>query len=301
MITKRITAMTCMIAMCFSILAGCCQDRFDDYPGDGDADEYDSDIFIDTNREYIPVSGEILNLTFQLDEEQINNLAQTVSSIDVHYEKSEHFGIKESMDAYYALTYAPIPPSASVIKNNTVDYNTLLSIVKSNNKKPRSNSYYSDLSQNMLEDAVKVITDTLNYNLQTNQYINQNVLDYKLQNLSVLGYDDFGYAFYTYNETVVALNENLLNSIVKEQETAFVDIVTHEANHIVQDAVIVRDNSITMNYGMCYQFENLTVNSLYWTWLIDGVAEYNTLLQTGGIYLSKFCSCIRRTDCFLRP
>ena len=281
MTTKRITAMTCMIAMCFSILAGCRQDRFDDYPGDGDADAYDSDIFIDASQEYIPVSGEILNLTFQLDEEQINNLAQTVSSIDVHYEKSEHFGIKESMDAYYALTYAPILPSASVIKNNTVDYNTLLSIVKSNNKKPRSNSYYSDLPQNMLEDAVKVITDTLNYNLQTNQYINQNVLDYKLQNLSVLSYDDLGYAFYTYIETVVALNENLLNSIVKEQETAFVDIVTHEANHIVQDAVIARDNSIIMNYGMCYQFEDLTVNSLYWTWLIDGVAEYNTLLQTG--------------------
>ena len=32
---------------------------------------------------------------------------------------------------------------------------------------------------------------------------------------------------------------------------------------------------------MCYQFEDLTVNSLYWTWFIDGVAEYNTLLQTG--------------------
>lgn len=296
MTTKRVIAMTCMIALCFSVLAGCRQDPFDDYFDDcdtyyvdneyddtyyDDADEYDPDISFNANKEYAPVSSEILNLTFQFNEEQINKLEQTVSSIDVRYEKSEHFGVKESMDAYYALTYASIPPSTSVIKNNAVDYNTLLSIVKSNNKKPRSNSYYSDLPQKTLEDAVKIITNTLNYNLQTNQYINQNVLDYKLQNLSVLSYDDLGYAFYNYDETVLALNENILNSIVKDQETAFVDIVTHEANHIIQDTVIVRDDSITMNYGMCYQFEDLTINSLYWTWFIDGVAEHNTLLQTG--------------------
>jgi len=181
------------------------------------------------------------------------------------------------------LRNSDIVNSNSVIKNNQVSYDDLYNIIKKNNSKYMSGKasevYYKKIDDSTLSEVIHYMVDTLNYNLKTNKKINLNVLDYKLSNLKICEYDDFGYAFYSHDDIVLALNLSIIPDASNDKMTSLQEVVTHETNHLLQDTFIKRDTNVEQNYGFCYQFKNIKLNSLYWTWFVEASAQSRTLKQ----------------------
>lgn len=247
----------------------------DDYYEQTESEQFTED-YIDT--QYESVSDEILDLSFQIDSNALDTFRSTVSGINVNYEKSENYGIDECLSAYTALKQYPIEKSENLIKGGQVDYQELLSTVKSNSSK-NDDPYYYSIPSEIIEKAVEYITQTINYNIKNNPQINLNVLDYKLSRLKVLGYDDFGYAFYSQEDIALAINLEKGKYFAKDVD--YEEIISHEANHIIQDAVITVDESLVTVIGPSYTFKDKELNAFCWTWYIEGAAQNSTLIEKG--------------------
>lgn len=268
-----------------SILSGCRDDNYyNDYnTQDSYYDEYEDYNGYDDSVYYEQVSPEILNLTFNIDESQLTAFQKFVSNVQVNYKNSNLYGISKGLAAYNSLKKDVNVVSNDVIKNNRVEFDTLYEIVLKNNKDYKKNNvndnYYTELDNSTLSDVVKTVAETINYNLAQNKNINLNILDYKLKNLKVFEYSDFGYAFYSQEDIALALNIGVIPKKSNEKITAFDEIVIHETNHLIQDVRVNKDSNIERALGMCYEFKNLELNSLYWVWFVEAAAQSNTLNQ----------------------
>lgn len=287
----RVSLALTIVLTTTSILGGCKKDNYhNDYGSTsdyyGDYEEYnDSNYYFDYNNinNYEQVPPEMLNLTFNIDTAQLSNFQDFVSNIQVYYKNSNIFGISKSLEAYNSLKKDVNIVSNDIIKNNKVYYDDLYEIISKNNKNYKKNNltdnYYDELDNDELAKVIKIIVETINYNLKQNKNLNLNVLDYKLKNLKVFGYSDFGYAFYTQDEGVLALDIGSMPKKSNGKITAFEEIVIHETNHIFQDVMVKKDSNVEHVSGMCYQFKNLELNPLYWVWFVEAAAQSNTLTQ----------------------
>ena len=281
-ITSALTAVTITITM----FGGCEKNNhYEDNTGYDENNQFyfDAGNSIDYSPSYEPVPNEILDLKLRIEDTQLLAFQNFVSSIQVDYKKSESYGVSESLNKYYSLNTTMGITSNEVIKNNIVDYDTLYKIVVKNNKEYKNknphDNYYTQLDNDILTDVVKKVVETLNYNISKNKNIDLNILDYKLKNLKIFEYSSFGYAFYSQDDIALALNVGSIPNESNEKITAFDEIIAHETNHIIQDAVIRKDSNVEQNFGMCYQFKDLKLNPLYWNWYIEAAAQSNTLVQ----------------------
>ncbi len=276
---KKATVATLSFVLTIILLLTACSVNFVDKHLDN---SYSNESYIDTTFEqdytedvasYSNVSNKILERTLELSDSKVSNFNESVSNISVKYEKMNNKDIEKCLDAYYSLKKMQAPVSNEIITNKKVDYNTLLKVVKKNNK-ANKDSYYSLMPNDVIDKVVKYITETVNYQISVNPYINLNILDHRLKNLKVMYYDDFGYALYNQDDLAMGIQESIDLS-----DSEFKQIISHEANHMVQNATIKKSDSIEMNFGVCYQFKDIEINYLYWLWYVEGVAQGNTLTQ----------------------
>lgn len=279
--TKRIFCLLVMVLFCLSSLTGCYNSLDSEYI-ESDYQEDTQDYSYQEEKEYQTVPQEILNTKFKLSNSQIKSLKDTIKHIEVNYEKSEYFDLENALKSYNKIELSPVPKSRDIIKNNKINCDDLLNYVTKNNSvyfKNCDNTYYTKVPDEVIEKTVSIITNAINFNLENNKYINLDALDYNLKNIKILEYNEFGYAFYSQSENVMALNIEAINNVFKNNENSFEDIITHESNHIVQSAIIKLHDELETNFGMCYQFKNMQANYLYWVWFIEAAAQNNVLLQ----------------------
>jgi len=282
------------------ILTGCNQNM--EYSEDADTEYGDESLTEQTDTEqeyndfefdeteYTPLSDEILNLSFKGDDTKLSSFISFVKGIKVNYQYSQHYNIDECLKLYNSVKRENLPTGATeIVKNKKVDYNTLLPIVKKNTANIiKRDSYYSALPDATVEKIVKCVTTTINYNLPKNPYINLNVLDYNLKNLSVARADEpSGYAVYNQKDRTLCL-------IVDESELSeseFIETITHEANHLLQNSSTTLEDFVEYNVGICYKFKDVAINSLFWTWYVEGAAQIGSLTQNNIPTADSFVYC----------
>ena len=309
MIYKRFISILLAFTLCLTMFAGCSSDGASGsdqtdmiYGDDGfnyeddstyedptqapsgedwqDQEQEDSNEDLEYGQtDHDPVPSDVLNRKFRLTDAQAAELKKLITDIRVSYTNSDQYGLQQSLEDYKTLSHVAAPPSQEVISNGTVDYNTLLNIVLCNNEKSPAGSYYGTLSRDYIEKTIKVITDTVNYHLARNPYIDRNVLDHKLKNLRLFTYDDFGNAFYTSEENLIALNISTMESLFQQGYGSFEDIVSHETNHLLQSAELTLPDKVEIGTGMNYAFKDKKQNALYWEWYVEGAAEAGTVLE----------------------
>lgn len=280
---KRIALALSIVVMTSPMISSCKNNTdLENYNYENSEDYYYEYNETDENN-YVNVKDEILNLNCSINDSNLTAFQTTISNIQVDYPNVDSYGITESLNAYNSLNSNENIKSREIIKNNKVDYNILYDVIEKNNKEYKENNendnYYTKLNSNILSDVVEIIVDTINYNIQHNKTIDLNVLDYKLKNLKVFEFSDFGYAFYSQDDIALALNLGAIPDDSNDKISALEEIVIHETNHIMQDATFSKDPSVEQNLGVCYRFKNVDLNALYWVWYVEAAAQNNVLIQ----------------------
>ena len=234
-----------------------------------------SDSSEDSNEIY----DSMQSLSIQLSEEEATLLDNQISTINVTYPFEEYYQIPQNLATYEKVSI-PSVSEESIIQNNEISYEKLYKIVKENNRnflenEPGSNRY-KDTTDSSVQKALHSIVTQLNRLLKTNTNLDQAALSEKLNHLVVFESQSGSYAYYSIDNNLIGFDSKMIEAVAKTNQdpNSFDEILAHETNHLVQ-APSVSEYSANKQYrfGPCYQFNDATVNSLYWDWFFEGTAE----------------------------
>lgn len=236
---------------------------------------------IDVSSLFNETEKEILNTNVKFDDSSITIFNNDISNHSIDYKYSELYNINEAyqkyvnMDRSYKSTI-----NTNLISNNVVSDEYLFYLVKSNNlhflQQDMVTMYY-ELDDEIIYLVCKIIAETIT------EELNRSTVDFdigniceNLENLKVLDGAAFSNAFITDDDILVLNIANInLTGTLNDNENQFEMTISHEAEHIIQKASLkkLEYEKVNREHGYCVEFNDIDINSLYWTWLIEGSAE----------------------------
>lgn len=161
------------------------------------------------------------------------------------------------------------------LTNGHVDASILYQVVQANNKN-YGKSHYINLNNSELKEITNIITDTINYHIDNNEYIDIDSLVCNLGSLKIFGENDISNARITY-DNVLAISHDMIQELQKNVGSgvdAFKLTIAHEANHILQlncdDEINKAEGNII---GFNRKWTDEPINSLFWNWYYEASAE----------------------------
>lgn len=207
--------------------------------------------------------------------ENNNYLQQEIRNYRVDYPYSEYFGLDQALQAYHNLSQYDPQYTANVIKNGVVDENAFYECVVANQEQLKENQ--TQLDDATLRQVCKIIVNTTNKTIASEENYDLRDLDYKLSHLIIVGYKEFSYAYYNPTQNTLGINKESIYNLSSSEsfDDVLKQVINHEAEHLLQAGSDLesRTQNYEMRFGPCVEFENLKVNSLYWNWFIEGSAE----------------------------
>lgn len=219
-------------------------------------------------------------ISIKFDNQTNNNFQNFISSINTNYKDSNLFNISQALDKYTSMS-KPNIKSSGVINGNKVNGDKLFNIVNKNNKnflyKDKTNKY-TDIDSARLKSIVNIISQQINKQLNDNETININLLDNTLTNLKIFESTIFGNGCVENEDAKLCLNFNSIDTLQKQNPdiNMMERVVQHESNHLIQVGY-PKNDEFKYNLGICYSYNDLDINSLYWQWFAEGSAEKLTL------------------------
>lgn len=219
-------------------------------------------------------------INVKFDNQTNDNFQNYISSINTNYKDSNLFNIKQALNKYINMNKPDIK-SSIVISNNKVNQDKLYELVKKNNKnfldKDKTNKY-TDINSTQLKNIISIISQQINEQLNNNKSINTNVLDNTLKNLKIFESTIFGNGCVENEDAKLCLNFNSIDTLQKQNPDVNMikRVVQHESNHLIQVGY-PKNDEFQYNMGICYSYNDLDINSLYWQWFAEGSAEKLTL------------------------
>lgn len=158
----------------------------------------------------------------------------------------------------------------------------LLELVKANNEEFLAvpgikNSMYRPLEEDYLEWVCEVVADTLNRELAEVDFGAQlGSIAWNVENLKILKGGSVANASYT-KGSVMQVRKSGAESMVAitGEEMAAHMTVTHEVEHLLQNMSEPAQRALGLEqcYGFSYNWADMAVNSLYFTWFTEASAE----------------------------
>lgn len=217
-----------------------------------------------------------LNQKISCLDSDIGTFSSYVHNLDVYYENSEYFQIEESLAKYAAMKEYDTDTSV-FIKNGTIDESALKQQILKNNSQYLSSfsgSKYKELEDSDFDTIFKTVVKGLN--LYLNEDIDLTQLDDKLANLKILSMSTSGSGMVT-DDGIMAFNLNVIET--RQQSYPNVDYlkitVLHEANHLIQVSSVKEreEEGYSRNLGVAYEWDDLALNPLFFSWYVEGAAE----------------------------
>lgn len=227
------------------------------------------------------IDNEIFSQIFSLSDLDVTTLQQDINSISADYLYDDLFQIDEALKEYDKININSKENSNVVIKDNQVNFNEWYQIVCNNNEEYLNENgvHYSNISPELLQKIVHIMVDSINAKLNDsdNAMIDISLLDDTLSHLKVLSYAGFGVGAFNEDDIILAVDLSAISNYQKLHPDLDVleRIVKHETNHCIQSisGSNLKNQNCDINYGICYHFPNLEVNSLYYHFLFEGAAE----------------------------
>ena len=217
-----------------------------------------------------------------------NNLGQNFN-IDLEknlddFGKEKYYDLNNTLNYFNKMKQDKLT-SYGIIKNNALDVDRLYNIIIKNNKNYMSQSstkinyFYSEAS----ESEIRNICILIKYVYSKSENLNDEKLDNILGHLKVFRNQTTSSNAYVTDLLELAFNPQMINLFsemqglknnVKENENIDDAVFCHEIEHIFQYASndLNKDNGIEA--GFCRKSDNVNVNSLWYSWLLEGSAEY---------------------------
>lgn len=216
-----------------------------------------------------------------------------LNSITNGFYYSDYFCVDETLDKYRTSELKQTTAESNVITNDKIDAIKLYKVVEQNNKKYMSgdknsiNIFYTDLSSSEIKYICDIITNVVNDSCTTEEIKKISNLFSRLKMFKSTTSSSNAYVSndftLVYNPDMSSMYSSALNirgSEISEEE-AKKSIIIHEAEHLIQYSTGDQNDTNGIEAGFCRKYnvpnkdKQVNVDSLYYTWLLEGSAEIN--------------------------
>lgn len=215
-------------------------------------------------------------------EESLLEFNNFLDNTNIYYDYENLYNIEAALNEYNKLVFNDKHSHSIDITNP----NELLNVILKNNEEYKKNevmSLYKDLSNEELLSLCKLIVKTVNDFLNDNPDISKERISCVLSDLKVFNTSFTMSIAYVTGDNIMALSPNMLN-FVELLDTEKTDSIIHEIVHLLQKGCncdYEKNSNLSHNYGFSYNFKNLKINSLDYSWLYEASAEKNMSNYTG--------------------
>lgn len=215
---------------------------------------------------------------------QNSNFISYLNKVDVIYDYENIYNFDSALKEYNKLSL--VNTHNNDLKN--LNENELYNLILENNKKYKKNnnsSIYKELSSKEIKKIVNIILTTVNDFNKSNSDISVDRIKCVLSDLKLfIQKSSMSNAFVT-NDNCLVISPNMMkfaNTINGEGTEE--DVLKHEIVHLLQKGCncdLNENQNLKRNFGICYGFKDIEINSLDFTWFYEASAEKNMVNYTG--------------------
>lgn len=217
-------------------------------------------------------------------------VAQMKNTLDEHWQDmpySELFDLEHQMLRRSENAIVSVHKGTFTLANGHVDATELYEVIKNNN-----NAYSADavvnagfffLEDTELEYVCEIVADALNWEIDTNPYLDIDALCCFLSDMTVLGEENVTLARIT-TANVLGISRSMIEIVQNDYEgiDVFAATLTHEAKHMPQINCFCELEGLEGNIiGFNQHWDNEPIQSLFWEWYYEASAETMTTNQLG--------------------
>lgn len=260
------------------------------YGGDSSA----TGRYVDSDNDHIEVEysnekqciGESKTSTvIKLNKHEYKEFVNELESYDYEFSMSKYYDLENVLKTSNNVQ-SNKKENSELISGGLLDANKLYSIVVRNNDsymkqdKNSINVFFSNASNDSVRSICDLIAET--YNSNKDDYCDIKEVSDTLTHLKIFQNNTTSSNAYVTDDLVFVFNPNMMEMFSKMQEmrnnvedginvdkTVFV----HEIEHIFQNASNDFQYENGIETGFCRKYNNVDVNSLWYTWLLEGSAE----------------------------
>jgi len=250
--------------------------------------------YVDSDNDHIEVEysnekqcvGESKTSTvINLNKHEYKEFVNELESYDYEFNMSKYYDLENVLKTSNNVQ-SHKKENSELISGGLLDANKLYSIVVRNNDsymkqdKNSINVFFSNASNDSVRSICDLIAET--YNSNKDDYCDIKEVSDTLTHLKIFQNNTTSSNAYVTDDLVFVFNPNMMEMFSKMQEmrnnvedginvdkTVFV----HEIEHIFQNASNDFQYENGIEAGFCRKYNNVDVNSLWYTWLLEGSAE----------------------------
>ena len=253
---------------------------YSDYSNDTNQNSYvDDKIAFEIIKGEDPiVEKSITNSSINLNISDYNEFINYVNSLNFNYKYEELYDINDAINRQSSnknTNHSHDITNGTNVLTSELLYNR----VKMNNEiffdDQNKSTGYKKIKNGYIKDICELLVNSINSELDNNQNINKKDVYCILYDLKIVGKNvTFNNASYDENDVLVVDKDNIENyQFFNNDVDAFRQIIYHEAMHIIQSVCNDKEDIGKLELGICYKYDDLKVNPLYWSWFLEAAAE----------------------------
>ncbi len=269
-------------------------------------------IAVETTDEYNTYDYSSVYIPIALSSGDVNSFNNYLQIQTPTYTIAKYYCIDETLEHYRNTTVKKGNNTDILNSSGKIDANKLYDVVMKNNDKYMDNGknsiniFYKDLDSKNTHKICDLIAEVVNESCTEEQ--RKNVAD-TLSELKIYQRTSGVSNAYISNEITFVYNPSMSSSYSNiqqirdgslDKEEVINSVLVHEVEHLIQYLSNDRNNENGIELGFCRMYnapsmdKKVTVDSLYYSWLLEGSAELNMskyLNMEPGTY-AKNISCI---------
>ena len=253
------------------------------YGGDSSA----TGRYVDSDNDHIEVEysnekqciGESKTSTvINLNKHEYKEFVNELESYDYEFSMSKYYDLENVLKTSNNVQ-SHKKENSELISDGLLDANKLYSIVVRNNDsymkqdKNSINVFFSNASNDSVRSICDLIAET--YNSNKDDYCDIKEVSDTLTHLKIFQNNTTSSNAYVTDDLVFVFNPNMMEMRNNVEDGINVDktVFVHEIEHIFQNASNDFQYENGIEAGFCRKYNNADVNSLWYTWLLEGSAE----------------------------
>lgn len=246
-----------------------------------DGDDGYLDVNLSDEKEPVQENKTITKITL----DSSSSVLEELDGYDYDFSMSEYYDLYNTLQVYQNTKYNK-KQNSDVITNGNIDSEKLYEVVINNNEAYTNqgmdsvNSFFSEASTSDIKKICDLVAKA--YNENKSSYDDINSISETLSHLKIFQNNTTSASAYVNDDLVFVFNPTMMGMFSDMQDIrgnsndgVSVDstIFIHEIMHLFQNASndFVDENGIEA--GFCRKYENVNVNSLWNSWLLEGAAE----------------------------
>lgn len=227
---------------------------------------------------------DLRNVRINYNSAQHANFISYLNGVDAIYVYSEFYNLDEALVEYNKLKL----DNYHNFDLKNIDSTELYNIILENNKeykKVNKSSIYKEIDNKEIIKIVNIIITTVNDFIKLNDDISVDRIKCVLSDLKLFQQKSAMSNAFVTNDNCLIISPNMMQfaNTINGRGTDE-DVIKHEIIHLLQKGCncdLNQNDNLKRNFGICYGFKNIEINSLDFTWFYEASAEKNMANYTG--------------------